>query len=74
MDKLDEYHNILLLAANFTPAVTGRPMHIINFTKMKLGTLQLLFDTLDDDTRSLTTTARIVGASADQPTANVIVF
>ncbi|MCK9602810.1 MAG: hypothetical protein M0R66_00305 [Candidatus Omnitrophica bacterium] len=64
MDELEEYHRLALLVSNFVPAGTARPMHIVNHTRMKLGTLAALFEPLDDETRGFAPIARAVGAAA----------
>ena len=63
MDVLEEYHKLILLVTNFVPEGTARPMHIKNSTKISLGSLAKLFDTLDDGTESLLPIAHTVGAA-----------
>ena len=62
MDKLEEYHQLALLVSNFVPQGT-RPAHIASKTKIPLGPLARLFETLDDGTQSISSVANTVGAA-----------
>ncbi len=72
MEELQEYQNLVLLAANFgatsdkESAHWVRPMHIVNQVRIPLGKYAALFEPIDDDTRALLPNSRTVGSAQDR--------
>jgi hypothetical protein len=63
MDKLDEYHYMTLLAANWS---AGHILHPINYApRIIIDSVRDLFDLLDDQTLSLRPIAQKIGCGED---------